>query len=133
VVAVALLAAGLGWIAVRGLSGNLVYYQTPSDLSAGRAVAGERMRLGGYVVPGTVQRTGSSIRFMVTDGVARIGVINTGGVPALFQAGQGVVVEGALGRDGAFHADTTMIKHSSEYRPPTPGETPGQADLRAGG
>jgi cytochrome c-type biogenesis protein CcmE len=133
VVAVVLLAAGLGWVAARGLSGNLVYYQTPSDLGAGRAVAGERMRLGGYVVPGTVQRTGSSIRFVVTDGAARIGVVNTGGVPALFQAGQGVVVEGVLGRDGAFHADTTMVKHSSEYRPPAPGETPGQADLRAGG
>jgi cytochrome c-type biogenesis protein CcmE len=132
VVAVVLLAAGLGWVAARGLSGNLVYYQTPSDLSAGRAAVGERVRLGGYVVPGTVQRTGSSIRFVVTDGTARVGVIDTGGVPALFKAGQGVVVEGVLGGDGAFHADTTMVKHSSDYRPPAPGEAPGQADLRAG-
>ena len=131
-VAVALLAAGLGWVAVRGLSGNLVYYQTPSDL-AGRSAAGERLRLGGYVLPGSVVRTGSSVRFVVTDGTARTSVVNTGGVPSLFQAGQGVVVEGVLGEDGAFHADTVLVKHSNEYRPPAPGEVPGPAELRAGG
>jgi cytochrome c-type biogenesis protein CcmE len=131
-VAVALLAAGLGWVAVRGLSGNLVYYQTPSDL-AGRPAAGERLRLGGYVLPGSVERTGSSVRFVVTDGAAHTSVVNTGGVPSLFQAGQGVVVEGVLGEDGAFHADTVLVKHSNEYRPPAPGEVPGRADLQAGG
>ena len=34
-VAVVLLAAGLGWVTARGLSGSLVYYQTPSDLVFG--------------------------------------------------------------------------------------------------
>jgi cytochrome c-type biogenesis protein CcmE len=131
-VAVALLAAGLGWVAVRGLSGNLVYYQTPSDL-AGRSVAGERLRLGGYVLPGSVQRAGSSVHFVVTDGAARTSVAGSGGVPSLFKAGQGVVVEGVLGGDGVFHADTVLVKHSSEYRPPAPGETPGPAELEAGG
>jgi cytochrome c-type biogenesis protein CcmE len=60
-------------------------------------------------------------------------VVNTGGVPSLFRAGQGVVVEGVLGGDGAFHADTVLVKHSNEYRPPAPGEVPGPADLQAGG
>ena len=132
-VAVVVLAAGLGWVAVRGLSGSLVYYQTPSDLAAGRSAAGERLRLGGYVLPGSVQRIGSSIHFVVTDGAARTSVVNTGGVPSLFKAGQGVVVEGVLGSDGVFHADTVLVKHSSEYRPPAPGETPGPADLETGG
>jgi cytochrome c-type biogenesis protein CcmE len=133
VVAVVLLAVGLGWVAARGLSGSLVYYQTPSDLAAGRAAAGERLRLGGYVLPGSVERAGASVRFVVTDGTARTSVVNTGGVPSLFQAGQGVVVEGVLGGDGAFHADTVLVKHSSDYRPPAPGEEPGPADLQAGG
>jgi cytochrome c-type biogenesis protein CcmE len=44
-----------------------------------------------------------------------------------------VVVEGVLGDDGAFHADTVLVKHSNEYRPPAPGETPGPSDLQAGG
>jgi cytochrome c-type biogenesis protein CcmE len=132
-VAVVLLAAGLGWVVARGLSGSLVYYQTPSDIAAGRLAAGERLRLGGYVLPGSVQRSDSSIRFVVTDGVARTSVVGTGGVPSLFQPGQGVVVEGVVGGDGAFHADTVLVKHSNEYRPPAPGERPGPADLRVDG
>ena len=38
-----------------------------------------------------------------------------------------------LGRIGAFHADTVLVKHSSEYRPPAPGEVPGPAHLETGG
>ena len=131
--AVAVLAAGLGWVAVKGLSGSLVYYQTPSDLAAGRSAAGERLRLGGYVLAGSVRRVGSSIHFVVSDGAARTRVVDSGGVPSLFKAGQGVVVEGVLGRDGVFHADTVLVKHSSEYRPPAPGEILGPVELEAGG
>jgi cytochrome c-type biogenesis protein CcmE len=56
-------------------------------------------------------------------------VLDTGGVPALFRAGQGVVVEGFYGRDGAFHADTVLVKHNGVYSPPSPGQTPHSADL----
>jgi cytochrome c-type biogenesis protein CcmE len=80
-----------------------------------------------------VERIGSSVHFVVTDGSARTSVVNTGGVPSLFEAGQGVVVEGVLGSDGVFQADTVLVKHPSEYRPPGPGETPGPADLETGG
>jgi cytochrome c-type biogenesis protein CcmE len=133
-VALAAIAVALGWVAARGLSSSLVYYQTPTDvLAKGRDAVGERSRLGGYVLPGSVQRGGGSIRFVVSDGSARMSVVDSGGVPSLFRAGQGVVVEGALGPDGAFHADTVLVKHSSDYRPPSPGQTPHSADLQAGG
>lgn len=132
-VALAAVAVGIGWVAANGLSSSLVYYQTPTDvLGKGQAAVGERARLGGYVLPGSVHRGGASIQFVVSDGSARLSVVDTGGVPSLFQAGQGVVVEGALGRDGAFHADTVLVKHSSQYRPPRQGETPHTADLQAG-
>lgn len=132
-VALAAIAVALGWVATKGLSSSLVYYQTPTDMLAkGHAAVGERTRLGGFVLPGSVQRGGSTIRFVVSDGSARMSVVDTGGVPSLFKAGQGVVVEGALGDDGAFHADTALVKHSSDYRPPKPGETPRSADLAGG-
>jgi cytochrome c-type biogenesis protein CcmE len=134
VVALVAIAVGLGWVATRGLASSLVYYQTPTDMLAkGQAAVGERVRLGGYVLPGSVQRGGDSIRFVVSDGSARMSVVETGGVPSLFRAGQGVVVEGALGADGAFHADTALVKHSGDYRPPRPGETPRGADLQGEG
>jgi cytochrome c-type biogenesis protein CcmE len=133
-VALAAIAIGLGWVATRGLTSSLVYYQTPTDvLAKGHEAEGERMRLGGYVLPGSVVRSGETLRFVVSDGSSSMSVVDTGGVPSLFKAGQGVVLEGALGADGAFHADTALVKHSSDYRPPQPGETPHGADLQAGG
>ncbi|MGH2658308.1 MAG: cytochrome c maturation protein CcmE [Actinomycetota bacterium] len=132
-VALAVAAAGLGWVLTRGLSGNLVYFLTPTELLAsGPDAVGERVRLGGQVVPGSVDDGSSAVRFVVTDGTTRVTVVGPGEVPALFRSGIGVVVEGIYGADGAFHADTVLIKHSEEYRPPAPGETPHSAKLEGG-
>ena len=119
-----------GWVAMNGLSDSLVYYDTPTDLlaRADRAV-GDRVRLGGLVQPGSVERAGDEITFVVTDDTTRLTVVHRGGVPALFREGQGVVVEGSLGDDGRFHSDTVLVKHDGVYQPPKPGETPGPADL----
>jgi cytochrome c-type biogenesis protein CcmE len=104
----------LAWVAVRGLTGNFVYYLTPTDIVAHhKAQVGQRIRLGGYVVPGSVHHSGS--------------------VPELFKAGQGVVLEGFLGADGRFHADTTLVQHNGNYFPPKPGAPPPhRADLKLG-
>ncbi|HKN97225.1 MAG TPA: cytochrome c maturation protein CcmE [Pseudonocardiaceae bacterium] len=129
----AVIVAALGWIAVRGLTGNLVYYLTPTDISHHKAEVGQRVRLGGFVVPGSVGRDGQLLRFVVTDGTKSMTVIDTGSVPELFKAGQGVVVEGSLGRDGRFHSDTLLVKHNGDYQPPSPGEKPpNSADLSQG-
>ena len=129
----AVIGAGLGWIGAKALSGNLVYYKTPSEiLGQGDSVVGQRIRLGGFVEPGSVRRAGSAIRFVVSDGTTRMTVVDTGGVPSLFRAGQGVVVEGDYGADGAFHADTVLVKHNGVYTPPRPGETPTSANLSGG-
>lgn len=130
----AVIVAALGWIAVRGLTGNLVYYLTPTDISHHKAEVGQRVRLGGFVVPGSVGRDGQLLKFVVTDGTRSMTVVDTGSVPELFKAGQGVVVEGSLGRDGRFHSDTLLVKHNGDYQPPSPGEKPpNSADLSQGG
>jgi cytochrome c-type biogenesis protein CcmE len=60
-------------------------------------------------------------------------VSNIGSVPELFKAGQGVVLEGALGADGRFHSDTVLVQHNGEYRPPKPGAPPpNRTDLSPG-
>ncbi|HEX6853934.1 MAG TPA: cytochrome c maturation protein CcmE [Streptosporangiaceae bacterium] len=131
----AIVVAALAWIAVRGLTGNFVYYLTPADVVAHhKAQAGQRIRLGGYVVPGSVHRDGSVLTFTVTDGTDSMRVTDTGPVPELFRAGQGVVLEGALGADGRFHADNLLVQHNGDYTPPNPGQSPPhRADLSAGG
>jgi cytochrome c-type biogenesis protein CcmE len=121
----AVVVLGLGWIATRGLASNLVYYLTPTDVLA-RGSSGEtdRIRLGGYVLPGTVRSAGSIMQFVVSDGQHQVAVAATDGVPSLFKEGRGVVVEGFYGRDGIFHADTVLVKHDNVYRPPAPGASP---------
>jgi cytochrome c-type biogenesis protein CcmE len=130
----AVVVGALAWVAVSGLSGNLVYYLTPTDIAAHKAAVDQRVRLGGYVVPGSVGRAGQLLKFTVSDGTRSMTVIDTGSVPELFKAGQGVVVEGVLGNDGQFHSDTLLIKHDGDYQPPSAGEKPpNSADLSQGG
>lgn len=123
--ALGVIVAGVGWVGWKGLTDNLVYYKTPTELlSEGAAAVDQRVRLGGLVDPGSLRRDEAGIRFILTDGTTRITVVDTAGVPSLFREGKGVVVEGVYGSDGAFHADTVLVKHGDDYRPPKEGETP---------
>jgi cytochrome c-type biogenesis protein CcmE len=120
VVCLTIVVGALGWVALRGLTGSFVYYLTPTDIAVGqKAQVDQRVRLGGYVVPGSVHRPADRLTFTVTDGETRMEVLSTGPVPQMFRAGQGVVLEGSLGRDGRFHSDTLLVKHDGEYRAPT--------------
>ena len=129
VVLLVLIAGSLAWVGTRALSGSLVYFVTPSELLQQQPPEGERLRMGGQVVPGSVHDASGGVDFVVTDGTTRMTVIHTGGTPSLFKTGVGVVLEGTFGADGAFHSDTMLVKHGEEYRPPGPGETPGPVEV----
>ena len=129
VVIVVLVAGSLAWVGTNALSGNLVYYVTPTELLEQSPDAEERLRLGGQVLPGSVHDAEDGVDFVVTDGTTRVTVAHTGGTPALFRNGIGVVLEGTYGTDGAFHSDTMLIKHSEQYEPPAPGHTPEPAPV----
>lgn len=115
---VLLVVAPLGLVAVLGASGlsdSLVYYRTPTEVAADPALATERVRVGGLVLPGTVRRDGATVQFLLTDGVRDVAVAYVGEPPGVFQEGQGALVEGQLGPDGTLNADTILVKHSNEY------------------
>lgn len=124
VILLLLIVGSLAWVGTSALSGNLVYYVTPTELLERSPAEGERLRLGGRVVPGSVHDLDGSVDFVVTDGTTRMTVEHTGATPSLFRTGIGVVLEGTYGADGAFHSDTMLVKHGEEYRPPAPGQTP---------
>lgn len=133
VLGLAVIGLGLGWIVFRGLSGNLVYFMTPTEVvSRSSEIVGQRIRLGGEVVAGTSREVPGGIRFVITDGTTRMMVIEQGPVPALFRSAIGVVAEGRYGADGEFHADNLLVKHSPDYRPPAPGTTPSAAAVEGG-
>lgn len=111
----------VGVLAIAGLQGSLVYYRTTSELVADPELQGQRVRLGGLVVDGTVETTAEGVRFELTDGVQDVPVVNTGQPRGVFQEGQGAVVEGSLGADGVFRSDVLLVRHDNEYRAPADG------------
>ena len=115
--AIAVLAAVL--LAMWGLRDRAAYFYTPADIAAGKAAAGQAIRLGGMVERGSIvkQGDGLTIRFVVSDGQATTPVTYRGIVPDLFREGSGVVAEGRVVR-GAFVADTILAKHDERYMPP---------------
>lgn len=100
-----------------GLRDSVVYFVAPSELSE-KAQAGQRVRLGGLVVEGTVRRDDDgAMRFAVTDGAVQVEVRYDGILPDLFREGQGVVVEGAWTPGLAFEAERVLAKHDENYMP----------------
>ncbi len=116
-VAVVVLVA-VGVLAGAGLKGSVVYYKTTSELVADPSLHGERLRLGGLVLPASVSRTADGVSFMLSDGVQDVRVVNSGQPRGVFQEGQGALVEGVWGTDGVFRSDLLLVKHSNEYRAP---------------
>ena len=110
-------------LAMWGLQDRAAYFMTPQDIAAGRAVAGQPIRLGGMVQPGSVdkQPDGVTVAFTVFDGPATVPVRFRGILPDLFKEHSGVVAEGSLGRDGVFVADNILAKHDERYMPPQMG------------
>jgi cytochrome c-type biogenesis protein CcmE len=113
----ALMAAAL--LGMWGLRSQASYFYTPADIAAGKAQAGDAIRLGGMVEQGSLERErdGVTIRFVLTDGQARTAVRYRGIPPDLFREGSGAVAEGRM--EGAtFVADTILAKHDERYMPP---------------
>ena len=119
----AILIAGgaVAYLAAGNIGSNLVYYWSPSELAdAGDEAVGASIRLGGVVLPGSVDRAadGLTLTFDVSDGSHTVPVYAEAVPPAMFREGMGVVVEGTLRTDGTFETRRLMVKHDNEYRPP---------------
>jgi len=109
------IAAGL---VLYALSDRIVFFNSPSDIVAKAPAPGQRIRLGGLVVEGSVvKEVNGSVRFAVTDGAATVPVAFQGILPDLFREGQGVVTEGVIEPGGGFAADTVLAKHDENYMP----------------
>jgi cytochrome c-type biogenesis protein CcmE len=117
--ALAAVAAVVVTLIVINLNGSLTYYLTPSEAVNRRVdfTDGERFRLGGLVVMGSLEDLGAVKVFDVTDGAETITVRLRGTVPPLFAENVGVVVEGAWSGE-EFAADLALVRHDENYQPP---------------
>ena len=105
-------------LVLTALKDSIVFFNSPSDVVEKRVAPGTRIRLGGLVKPGTLERGDNlAIRFEVTDGNNGIKVAYQGILPDLFREGQGVIAEGSLDQAGLFKADSVLAKHDEKYMP----------------
>ncbi|SOE17454.1 cytochrome c-type biogenesis protein CcmE [Hoeflea halophila] len=98
---------------------QIVFFNSPTDVLAQQMAPGTRVRLGGLVEDGSVERgENSAVTFRVTDTNASVKVRYVGILPDLFREGQGVVTEGTFSPEqGTFLADSVLAKHDENYMP----------------
>ena len=99
------------------LNSNLDYFFTPTELKDRNIPADKRIKVGGMVLSGSVERISSSISFVITDYENSIKVEYEGIDPDLFKEDSGVVVLGNL-RDKILYAEEVLAKHDENYMPP---------------
>jgi cytochrome c-type biogenesis protein CcmE len=121
-----LLLGSLGALAIAAtlvlvaLDDNLVFFHSPTQIADRKPPPTQRLRVGGLVAPGSVEKAGDGLTttFTVTDTRANLKVSYRGQLPDLFREGQGVIAEGTLGIDGVFVAREILAKHDETYMPP---------------
>lgn len=107
-------------LALSALKENINLFYTPTQIAGGEAPRDTRIRAGGMVVQGSLQRSSDSldVTFVVTDFNKSVPIAYRGILPDLFREGQGIVALGKLNGDGVVVADEVLAKHDEKYMPP---------------
>lgn len=126
---IGLVGAALG-VMLFALQQNIDLFYTPSEILQGKELGngkigekphiGQRLRVGGMVVEGSVIRSDKSldVEFQVTDTGPKVTIKYTGILPDLFREGQGIVAQGILIAPDVIEASEVLAKHDEEYMPP---------------
>ena len=110
-------------LAVSAAGDTLSYYVTPEEFAQQVDPAGNRWRVGGRVVEGSViEEGGRPARFEIEGEHSERMTIAypSGPVPSLFGPRAFVVVEGASEGPGLLRASSVIIKHENEFLTGTP-------------
>ena len=105
-------------LALNAFDETIVFFYSPTDLTA-KFIGSERVvRVGGLVKSGTLKKShnGLLIQFDVTDLQNSISTTYRGVLPDLFGENQGVVAEGIM-NNGDFMASNVLAKHDENYMP----------------
>ncbi len=120
-IAGALIVGGICYLMFSGINGSMVYYYTLTELSEqAPRLAGQGVRISGYVRPGSIQRdkNGSLVQFDVYEKTTKrtIPVVYAGIIPDTFKDDAEVVVEGIYDPSSpTFTANTLLAKCPSKY------------------
>lgn len=132
-----LILAGTGLavgLVLYALEQNINLFYTTTQIAQGEAPEATRIRVGGMVVDGSVERSTKNLQvsFLLTDYANQVKVVHTGILPDLFREGQGIIALGKLDSLGVFQADEVLAKHDENYMPPEVAESLQHAENRSG-
>lgn len=107
------------------LRSNIDLFYTPGEIINGKGsqqekpAPGQRLRVGGRVMPGSVRRDPQTLRvsFQLYDDTGIISVDYEGILPDLFREGQGIVAQGVLENGARLTAKEVLAKHDEKYTP----------------
>ncbi|MCT8342773.1 MULTISPECIES: cytochrome c maturation protein CcmE [Photorhabdus] len=108
------------------LRSNIDLFYTPSEVLLGKGKnhkkpeIGQRLRIGGTVMPGSVKRDPQTLKvnFKIYDAQGTINVIYDGILPDLFREEQSVIAQGVLEKRNVVNAHEILAKHDEKYMPP---------------
>jgi cytochrome c-type biogenesis protein CcmE len=109
----------LAYLANNGMEASKTYYKTITELSQMKDAAyGKRLRVGGDVESGSIQRVGKEVRFVLTQDAnthLKVAYSESDPLPDTFKDGAQALADGELAHDGVFHAKRIQAKCASKY------------------
>jgi cytochrome c-type biogenesis protein CcmE len=112
---VALVVIGLGVVLFNGLKDASTFFYNVDEAVVRRDdLGGDRFRMQGNVVDGSVERTDEGVSFVITYGGEEVGVDHVGDPPELFGPEIPVVLEGSFSGE-RFASDEILIRHDNTY------------------
>lgn len=115
IVIIVVVVAALGLVLVQGLNDAAMFYYNVDEVVAREDdLAGQRVRMQGNVIDGSVNEVANGVAFTITFNDAVMEVEHSGELPELFKPDIPVILEGEY-RDGRFYSDEILIRHDNTY------------------
>jgi cytochrome c-type biogenesis protein CcmE len=119
---IAVVIATLAWVGVQGVAETKTYYKTVEELRAmGSNAQDKRLRVGGDVAKGSIQRSGKEVSFLLvqteksTNQMIKVVYTGTEPLPDTFRDGAQALADGRMNPDGTFNANRIQAKCASKY------------------
>jgi cytochrome c-type biogenesis protein CcmE len=109
----------LVFLANSGINESKTYYKTISELNnMGNRAMGTRIRVGGDVEAGSINRNGREVSFVLHQDAMKLKVVYNSmePLPDTFKGGAQALADGKLGTDGVFQASKIQAKCASKYQ-----------------
>jgi cytochrome c-type biogenesis protein CcmE len=108
----------LSFLAYSGYQESKTYFRTvPELLTMKDEVYDQRLQVSGDVIPGSIQRDGKIVTFVIGEApqTLQIKYVGKDPLPDTLIDRATAMATGKLGRDGVFVADTMLAKCASKY------------------